>query len=110
MNRKSIWLFGILLTLLLAGTVMWSMTGDGVAISCSHSADGVQTAATSSYVANNGAELREIAFAQPQIKDCSKLKQGFDRCLCEYNNCNSGCRTGDNDCVNKCTKAFNQCK
>jgi hypothetical protein len=78
MNRKSIWLFGILLTLLLAGTVMWSMTGDGMAISCSHSADGVQSAATSSYVANNGAELREIAAAQKQIQDCSKLTKSFE--------------------------------
>ena len=109
MNRKSIRLFGIMLIILLAATVMWSATNDGVAVSCSHPADGVQLPATSSYMANNNAELREVAFAQ-KIKDCSQLKTSFDRCLCQYNNCNAGCRTGDNECVNKCTRAFNQCK
>jgi len=48
------------------------------------------------------------------LQDCSKMKSCPDRCLCQYNNCCSGCDNlkgalEKSNCINRCISSWQDC-
>jgi hypothetical protein len=112
MNHKMFLLFGALCALLLAVPAVLAQTGQGVPASCSNQAAASQPAGLNLPVTSSDAKMVAAGFGEEKkkVRDCTALKTVFDKCLCQYNNCNDACKVGDNDCVNKCTKAYKECK
>ena len=42
-------------------------------------------------------------------RDCSQLSDCYQRCQCQYDNCNAGCSNDDAQCINGCIEAWKDC-